>query len=110
MFIVRMTISLKMNAQEIFMLETLRTKIESMSKERHIQALNILVKYQNVTVNEPKYGNVNINLSRIPKEAINDLLKFVSYVEDQESSLLLAEEQKKKYQDDFFNEGALSNA
>ena len=98
-----------MNAQEILTLETLRTKIESMSKERHIQALNILVKYQNVTVNEPKYGNVNINLSRIPKEAIEDLLKFVSYVDDQESSLLLAEEQKKKYQDDFFTEGALTS-
>jgi hypothetical protein len=45
---------------------------------------------------------VNINLSCIPKEAIDDLLKFVSYVEDQENSLMLAEEQKKKYQEVFF--------
>lgn len=99
-----------MNAEEIFTLETLRTKIESMNKERHIQALNILAKYQNITINEPKYGNVNVNLSRIPKEAVNDLIKFISYVEDQESSLQLAEEQKKKYQTDFFTEGAVSNA
>ena len=93
-----------MDAAEIELLETLQKKIEAMTKERHIQALNILVKYQNITINEPKYGNVNVNLSRIPKEAIEDLLKFVSYVEDQESALLLAEEQKKKYQDDFFND------
>lgn len=99
-----------MNAEEIFTLETLRSKIESMSKERHIQALNILAKYQNITINEPKYGNVNVNLSRIPKEAVNDLIKFISYVEDQESSLQFAEEQKKKYQTDFFTENAVSNA
>jgi DNA polymerase IIIc chi subunit len=100
-----------MNAEEIQTLDSVRSKIESMSKERHMQALNILVKYPTVTVNEPKYGNVNINLSRIPKEAIDDLLKFISYVEDQESSLQLAEEQKKKYQSDFFTEGGIvSNA
>lgn len=99
-----------MDAEDIFTLESLRSKIESMNKERHIQALNILAKYQNITINEPKYGNVNVNLSRIPKEAVEDLMKFISYVEDQESSLQMAEEQKKKYQTDFFAEGAVSNA
>jgi RAB protein geranylgeranyltransferase component A len=87
---------------EIFTLETLRNKIEKMPKDRHIQALNILVKYHLVTINEPKYGNVNVNLSCVPKEAVDDLMKFVSYVEDQEKSLMLAEEQKKIYQEVFF--------
>ena len=91
-----------MNSSDFFMLETLRTKIERMHKDRHIQCLNILAKYQSVTINEHKYGNININLSCIPKEAVDDLLKFVSYVEDQETELMLAEEQKKKYQEDFF--------
>jgi hypothetical protein len=88
--------------QEISVLETLRNKIEKMPKDRHIQTLNILVKYQLITINEPKYGNININLSCVPKEAIDDLTKFVSYVEDQEKSLLFAEEQKKIYQEVFF--------
>jgi hypothetical protein len=73
-----------------------------MPKDRHIQCLNILAKYNSITINEPKYGNININLSCVPKEAIDDLLKFVSYVEDQENALMLAEEQKKKYQEVFF--------
>jgi len=90
------------STSDIFALETLRNKIEKMPKDRHIQALNILVKYQFVTINEPKYGNVNINLSCVPKEAIDDLTKFVSYVEDQEKSLMMAEEQKKIYQEVFF--------
>jgi hypothetical protein len=84
-------------------LDTIRNKIERMPKDRHIQCLNILVKYQAITINEPKYGNVNINLSCIPKEALDDLTKFISYVEDQENSLLFAEEKKKLYQDSFFN-------
>jgi hypothetical protein len=91
-----------MTTFDIFSLETLRTKIENMPKDRHIQCLNILAKYNSITINEPKYGNININLSCVPKEAIDDLLKFVSYVEDQENALMLAEEQKKKYQEVFF--------
>ena len=83
-------------------LEKLRTNIENMPKDRHIQCLNILAKYLSVTINEPKYGNININLSCVPKDAIDDLLKFISYVEDQENALMLAEEQKKKYQEVFF--------
>lgn len=93
-----------MNTFDFFTLETLRTKIEKMPKDRHIQCLTILVKYPTVTINKPKYGNVNINLSCIPKEAVDDLLKFVSYVEDQENALMLAEEQKKKYQEVFFTD------
>jgi hypothetical protein len=91
-----------MNTIDFFTLETLRTKIENMPKDRHIQCLNILAKYQSVIINEPKYGSININLSCVPKDAIEDLLKFVSYVEDQERALMLAEEQKKKYQEVFF--------
>ena len=87
---------------DFFTLDNLKNKIERMPKDRHIQCLNILVKYPTVTINEPKYGNVNINLSCVPKEAVEDLLKFVSYVEDQENALMLAEEQKKKYQEVFF--------
>jgi hypothetical protein len=92
-----------MNSGDVSVLESIRTKIEAMNKDRHIQALNILAKYSTITINEPKYGNANVNLSCIPKEAVNDLLKFVSYVEDQENTLMMAEVQKKKYQDDFFN-------
>jgi hypothetical protein len=100
--IVRLLNSGEPSDGDFLMLEKLRAKIEIMPKDRHIQCLNILAKYQSVTINEPKYGNININLSCIPKEAVDDLLKFVSYVEDQENALMLAEEQKKKYQEVFF--------
>ena len=92
-----------MNAVDTFTLETLCMKIEKMPKDRHIQCLNILTKYPSIMINEPKYGNVNINLSYVPKDAIDDLIKFVYYVENQENTLMMAEEQKKIYQEEFFN-------
>ena len=88
---------------DIALLENVRSKIEQMSKERHIQALNILAKYPSITINEQKYGQLNVNLSCVPKEAIDDLCKFISYVEAQELSLIEIEEQKKKYHDTYFN-------
>jgi hypothetical protein len=100
---------LGMNSFDTFTLESLRTKIENMPKDRHIQCLNILAKYPSVIINEPKYGNVNINLSCVPKEAIEDILKFVFYVENQETALMMAEEQKKIYQEEFFNSESESN-
>jgi hypothetical protein len=92
-----------MNTVDTFTLETMRAKIENMPKDRHIQCLNILAKYPSVIINEPKYGNININLSCVPKDAIDDLAKFIYYVENQETTLMRAEEQKKIYQDEFFS-------
>lgn len=88
---------------EVETLETIRTKIEAMDKERHIQALNILAKYPSIVINEPKYGDISVNLSRIPQEAVSDLLKFISYVEEQETTLMKMEIQKKEYQSTFFS-------
>jgi uncharacterized protein YdgA (DUF945 family) len=94
-----------MNPTDIALLESIRAKIESMNKERHIQALNILAKYPTVTINEQKFGQLSINLSCIPKEALEDLCKFVSYVDAQELSLMEIENQKRKYQTAFFHDG-----
>ena len=91
-----------MNPEEIALLETVRSKIETMGKERHIQALNILAKYPTITINEQKYGQLSVNLSCVPKEAIEDLRKFISYVDAQEMSLMEIESQKKRYQDTYF--------
>ncbi len=93
-----------MNLQETAKLEFIRSKIEPMNKERHIQALNILAKYASVIINEQKYGKVNVNLSCIPPEAVDDLCKFISYVEAQETSLMEIETQKKRYHDTYFQE------
>jgi hypothetical protein len=82
-------------------LETIKSKIEQMDKKHHIEVLKILKKNPVIKLNENKNG-VFVNLSFLPKESVEDLEKYIHYIEDQESSLLTVEYQKREYQNAFF--------
>ena len=86
------------------LLETIKSKIERMDKKHHIEVLKILKKYPSNKLNENKNG-VFVNLSFLPKESIQDLNKYIHYIEDQEISLESLETQKKEYQNTFFDKG-----
>jgi len=85
-------------------LEQVKTKIERMDKKKHIEILKILKKYADVRLRENKSGVV-LNLSYLPKESIEDLQKYIEYVDQQEVSLLSAETQKIEYQKTYFAKG-----
>jgi hypothetical protein len=82
-------------------LEQVKTKIERMDKKKHIEILKILKKYADVRLSENKSG-VFLNLSYLPKESIEDLQKYIEYVDQQEMSLMSAESQKIEYQKTYF--------
>jgi hypothetical protein len=82
-------------------LETIKSKIEKMDKKHHIEVLKILKKNPAIKLNENKNG-VFVNLSFLPKESVEDLEKYIHYIEDQETSLLTVEYQKREYQNAFF--------
>ena len=82
-------------------LETIKSKIEKMDKKHHIEVLKILKKNPAIKLNENKNG-VFVNLSFLPKESVEDLEKYIHYIDDQESSLLTVEYQKREYQNAFF--------
>jgi hypothetical protein len=84
-------------------LDTIKNKIEQMEKKHHIEVLKILKKNPAIKLNENKNG-VFVNLSFLPKDAIDDLSKYIHYIEDQETTLQTAEYQKMEYQNAFFNE------
>ena len=84
-----------------FELEKIKTQIEKMSKTHHIEILNLLKRYPSVTLNENKSG-VFVNLSFLPKEVIEDLVKYVSYVNDQENVISSVEIKKENLKDIFF--------
>ena len=88
---------------DISTLETVKSKIEAMDKKRHIEVLKILKKNPAIKLNENKNG-VFVNISFLPKDAIEDLQKYIHYIEDQESSLLTVEYQKREYQNAYFVE------
>ena len=79
----------------------LREKIESMSKFNQIEVLRILSKFQDLTLNENKYG-IHVNLSEVSDEVIESLKMYTTYVDTQETNLNLLEKQKEDFKNIYF--------
>jgi hypothetical protein len=88
---------------DIRMLENMKNRIESMSKNHQIEILKILKKNTSVKLNENKSG-VYINLSFLPKETLSDLEYYMNYIHDQENTLQEIESQKTEFKNTFFSE------
>ena len=67
-------------------LEKIKMKIENMTKQNQIEILKILKNHNNIKLNENKSG-VFINLSFLPKIVLEELTKYIHYIDDQENSI-----------------------
>jgi hypothetical protein len=92
----------EVNTFSVSELEYIRESIESMNKFHQIEALRILNKHKEVTLNENKYG-IHINLSELQNEVLNELNEFIQYVNTQEKNLEEAEKQKESYKSTYFS-------
>jgi len=90
-----------MNIFSVSELNYIRENIENMNKFNQIEALRILYKTNEVTLNENKYG-VHINLSELNNEILEDLSNFIKYVNTQEKNLNSIEQQKESYRNTYF--------
>jgi len=84
-------------------LEELKRKIDGMNKQQHIEILKIIHETSPQTLNENKSG-IYINMSFLTKEAVDRLILFVEYVQDQENMLKPMESQKEDFKNTFFIE------
>jgi len=82
-------------------LSLMKDKIERMPKNNQIEVLKILKKYQNIKLNENKSG-VFVNLSFLSKEILDEIDKYVNYVNDQETVINTIETQKQEFKNTFF--------
>ena len=82
-------------------LELMKTKIESMDKQHHIEIFKILKNNPSVKTNENKSG-VFINLSVLPPDTLEEIKKYVGYIHDQEKTLQTVEYQKEEFKNTFF--------
>jgi hypothetical protein len=82
-------------------LSLMKDKIERMPKNNQIEVLKILKKNQNIKLNENKSG-VFVNLSFLTKETLDEIEKYVSYVNDQETVINTIETQKQEFKNTFF--------
>jgi len=91
------------SASKIDELSTLKTRIETMSKNHHIEILKILKRFPAVKLNENKSG-VFINLIYLPEEATDELQKYIEYIDAQESEIMTVESRKEEYKNAYFTE------
>jgi len=84
-------------------LEQIKSRIENMTKQHHIEILKILKKNPNVKLNENKSG-VFVNLSFLQKDIIDEIASYISYITDQESSIRELETQCEEFKNTFFVE------
>ena len=82
-------------------LSSIKYKIEKMPKNNQIEILKILKKYQNIKLNENKSG-IFVNLSFLSKEILDEIDKYVNYVNDQETVINTIETQKQEFKNTFF--------
>jgi cobyrinic acid a,c-diamide synthase len=74
-------------------LELIKSSIDKMTQIQHIEILKILKNNKVVKLNENKNG-VYINLSFLPDESVEEMKKYVVYIEEQEKLLQIIENQK----------------
>ena len=82
-------------------LSSMKDKIERMPKNNQIEVLKILKKFQNIKLNENK-SVVFVNLSFLSKEILDEIDKYVGYVNDQETVINTIETQKQEFKNTFF--------
>lgn len=80
----------------------LKERIESMSKYHQIEILRILNNDNSVKKNENNNGTF-INLTEQSNEILNNLIKYVNYVDDQQKHLNKVETEKERIEKTFFN-------
>jgi len=77
-------------------------KIETLTKEQHIDILQILVNHD-VTLNENKNG-IFVNLSVLDKNTIDDIKDHLYHITRQEEQLKESELKKDQFNKEFFTE------
>ena len=91
------------NYYSVSELNYIRESIEMMHKFNQLEVLKILAKtqLQQLKENENKYGN-HINLSKLNKEVLDELMMYINYVNMQEKTLNQDEQQKMEFKNTYF--------
>lgn len=82
-------------------INTLKERIETMSKYHQIEVLRLLSKLSSVKINENNNGTF-INLTEQSTEVINELVKYADYVDTQQKQLKIIETQQEQLEQVFF--------
>ena len=79
-----------------------RNKIENMNQIHHIKFFEI-IKNSNVSYSENRNG-IFINMNTLTKEILDNLNKYIIYINNQEDTLKHTENIKKDFKKEFFKD------
>ena len=79
---------------------SLLQKIHSLEPKEHVVIGTILRKYPSVKLNENK-GGIMINISTLPQEAIEEIQKYIEYINTQQTILNKIENETNEYKQYF---------
>ena len=82
-------------------INTLKERIETMSKYHQIEVLRLLSNLPSVKINENNNGTF-INLTEQSIDVINSLIKYADYVDTQQKQLKIIETQQEQLEQVFF--------
>jgi len=80
----------------------MRDSIEKMQKYHQVEILRIIDKHTGNTLMNENNNGVFINMNKLPECAIEEISKYVDYVQKQESDLNQVENEKQKYKEQYF--------
>lgn len=83
-------------------LVAVRNSIEKMNKFNQIEILRILNKYEDVIINENRYG-IHINMTDLNENVLNEISQYIDYVQVQEKALNQDEKQKQDIKNIYFS-------
>ena len=86
--------------EKIEILTKLKNSIEMMDKNNQIEVLRLL-RNNDVFLNENKNG-IYVNITELDDNILEDIYKFVEYIDKQEDKLNHEETEKQKYKNTFF--------
>jgi hypothetical protein len=89
------------NYMDPFELENIKKKIESMNKLHHIEILKILKTCSSIKLNENKSG-IFVNLSFLPKSTLEEIKKYIDYIQVQETTISQLETRCDEFKNTFF--------
>tara|TARA_B100000902_G_C27083427_1_gene800070 strand:+ start:351 stop:671 length:321 start_codon:yes stop_codon:yes gene_type:complete len=84
------------------MLQEIKEKIENMNKLHQIEILRIFNKNQDTVINSNQNGSF-INLSNVPENIIQEICKYLKYVDEQSIEINIVETKKDEYKEKFFS-------
>lgn len=83
-----------------YIMSNMIQKISTLEPKEHIVIGTILRKYPSVKLNENK-GGVMVNIATVPEEAIQEIEKYLSYINTQQTVLNKIESQTNEYKQYF---------